>query len=180
MPKDMKLAISEAFLEMIRHGNVDKITVKSLIEECHVSRQTFYYHFQDILDVMEWSIQRETERLVEKSLKVGDIHSALLIFISFTVEGYQVLQKLLQSQRRREVEKFLIDSIETYLTAMAKLGDQNCAVNIADGKVLLRYNAGGLVGVLLEYAGKPDLDKERLASQLERILSGELLEWKQP
>ncbi len=84
MPKDMKLAISEAFLEMIRHGNVDKITVKSLIEECHVSRQTFYYHFQDILDVMEWSIQRETERLVEKSLKVGDIHSALLIFISFT------------------------------------------------------------------------------------------------
>lgn len=65
MPKDMKLAISEAFLEMIRHGNVDKITVKSLIEECHVSRQTFYYHFQDILDVMEWSIQRETERLVE-------------------------------------------------------------------------------------------------------------------
>ncbi len=59
------------------------------------------------------------------------------------------------------MEKFLIDSIETYLTAMAKLGDQNCAVNIADGKVLLRYNAWGLVGVLLEYAGKPDLDKER-------------------
>ena len=53
MPIDMKSVIAEAFKDMVRRGNADKITVKALIEECHISRQTFYYHFQDILDVME-------------------------------------------------------------------------------------------------------------------------------
>ena len=43
----------------------------------------------------------------------------------------------------------------------------------------MRYNAWGLVGVLLEYAGKPDLDQDRLASQLERIVSGEIAGWRE-
>lgn len=45
MPIDMKLVISGQFKELVRRGNVDKITVTALIEECHISRQTFYYHF---------------------------------------------------------------------------------------------------------------------------------------
>ena len=56
MPVDMKALIAETLQKMAQKGNIDKITVKSLIEECHISRQTFYYHFQDIMDVMEWSV----------------------------------------------------------------------------------------------------------------------------
>ena len=51
MPADMKEMIAETYARMIRQGDIDKITVKALIEECHISRQTFYYHFQDIMDV---------------------------------------------------------------------------------------------------------------------------------
>ena len=70
MPIDMKLVIAGQFKELVRRSNVDKITVKALIEECHISRQTFYYHFQDINDVMEWSVRRETEQLLRKSLEL--------------------------------------------------------------------------------------------------------------
>lgn len=38
--------------ENSQRKNVDKITVKALIDKCRISRQTFYYHFQDIMDVM--------------------------------------------------------------------------------------------------------------------------------
>ena len=73
MPIDMKLVISGQFKELVRRGNVDKITVTALIEECHISRQTFYYHFQDINDVMEWSVRRETEQLLRKSLELPQL-----------------------------------------------------------------------------------------------------------
>ena len=63
MPADMKKIIAETFLKMIQHKNIDKITVKALIEECHISRQTFYYHFQDIMDVLEWSLRQATQLL---------------------------------------------------------------------------------------------------------------------
>ena len=46
-----------------------------------------------------------------------------------------------------------------------------------DREVLVRYNVCGLVGVLLSFCGRPDLDQARLAAQLEKVLNGEMREW---
>lgn len=179
MPVDMKGIIADTFTRMVRRGNMDRITVKALIEECHISRQTFYYHFQDIMDVLEWSVRQDTRRLVEQSLKTEDMHSALRVFIAFAVDSYPMIQKMMNSQRRPEIEKIMIDSIGAYLSELVRHNQQDIPVNFADGEVLLRYNACGLAGVLLQYGGKSGLDQERLAQQLERILSAELLGWGQ-
>ena len=55
MPVQVKPMIAEAFIRLSKQKNIDKITVKDLVEACGISRQTFYYHFQDILEVIEWS-----------------------------------------------------------------------------------------------------------------------------
>ena len=62
MSTNMKNVIAETFFAMVKEKGVDKITVKDLVENCHISRQTFYYHFQDILDVVEWSARRGIQR----------------------------------------------------------------------------------------------------------------------
>lgn len=177
MAVDMKFVIAEAFKKLIQQGNVDKITVKALIDECHISRQTFYYHFQDIMDVMEWSVQQETHRLVDESLKMKDMHSALKMFISFIVEQFPTLQKLLNSQRRPQIEKLLVESMEIYLNELAKYQSNDVPIYYFDREILLHYNACGLVGTLLAFGGKPNLNKERLTTQLERIMTSQLEIW---
>ena len=54
MREDMKLVIADTFSKMLEKEDIDKITVTKLIGECHISRQTFYYHFRDIMDVLDW------------------------------------------------------------------------------------------------------------------------------
>lgn len=51
MPVDVKQVIAETFAGLLEHKNVEKITVKELVDACHISRQTFYYHFQDTMEV---------------------------------------------------------------------------------------------------------------------------------
>ena len=55
MPVNVKPMIAEAFLKLSKEKNIDKITVKDIVDTCGISRQSFYYHFQDILEVIEWS-----------------------------------------------------------------------------------------------------------------------------
>ena len=174
MPVDMKAMIAGTYLQLVQHGNVDKITVKALIDACHISRQTFYYHFRDIMDVLEWSIQRETARLVE------GMGQALKLFISFSVERFPLLRRLLDSQKRVQLEAIMLDAVERYLSEVAKQRPRDVPLRYGDREVLLRFTACGLVGVLLEYGRKPNMDQDLLAAQLERILSGELLGWRSP
>ena len=174
MPKEMKKIIAETYMELVRERDVDKITVKSLIDACHISRQTCYYHFQDIMDVLEWSARQSVQKLVEQSLQAEDIRSALHIFISFTVENYPTLHKLMESQKRGRIEKILLDAASAYLRELIRYRCPDLSVNFAELDVVLRFSACGLVGVLLHYGGKPRLDQERLTQQLGRILSGRL------
>ena len=120
MPVDTKAMIAGTYLQLVQHGNVDKITVKALIDACHISRQTFYYHFRDIMDVLEWSIQRETARLVEETLQVEGMGQALKLFISFSVERFPLLCRLLDSQKRVQLEAIMLDAVERYLSEVAK------------------------------------------------------------
>lgn len=48
-----KKAIMESFLRLAGKKSLDKITVRDIVDECGINRNTFYYHFQDIYAVME-------------------------------------------------------------------------------------------------------------------------------
>ena len=58
MPFDTKERIAQTVLELIRQQPVSKITVQRIMEESNMKRQSFYYHFKDIYDVLDWSVTR--------------------------------------------------------------------------------------------------------------------------
>ena len=94
MPLDVKAAVADALLELIRRKDADKITVKDLVEVCGISRQTFYYHFKDIVDVVEWAAQQGVQRLVRESLNAATPQEALGVFVDFAVESQPLVQRL--------------------------------------------------------------------------------------
>ena len=54
MAVDMKEMIAQAAGRLILEKKVKKLTVKDIVEECSITRQTFYYHFEDIPDLFRW------------------------------------------------------------------------------------------------------------------------------
>lgn len=48
--------IIETFNDMLERMPFDKITVTALIKECQISRNTFYYHYKDIYEVLDESL----------------------------------------------------------------------------------------------------------------------------
>lgn len=54
-----KSLIKKTFKEILTHKTLEKITVKEISEKCHINRQTFYYHFEDILDLTRYLYEQE-------------------------------------------------------------------------------------------------------------------------
>ena len=67
MRQTTKDAIAETLLDLLTDQNIEQITVKKLVEECGVNRQTFYYHFRDIYDLLEWALSRSIEEYLEEN-----------------------------------------------------------------------------------------------------------------
>ena len=63
----LKEKIADALIKLLETKTLDKITIKEIVEICNTSRQTFYYYFKDIYDIVEWIfLEKSTLILKEK------------------------------------------------------------------------------------------------------------------
>ena len=53
MAKFTKQAIMDGFIELSKQMPIDKITVKKVTDYIGITRNTFYYHYQDIYALLE-------------------------------------------------------------------------------------------------------------------------------
>ena len=46
-------AIQDTFLKLLSEQPFDKITVTQLVDECQITRRTFYYHYSDLYELLD-------------------------------------------------------------------------------------------------------------------------------
>lgn len=61
-----KKAIAYTFKDLLKEKSFSKITVNDIAKRCDINRQTFYYHFKDIRDLVEWICIEEVDRILDK------------------------------------------------------------------------------------------------------------------
>lgn len=59
---DTKDMIARAVETLLLEKKVKKLTVKDIVNECQITRQTFYYHFTDIPDLVRWVVLQKKKR----------------------------------------------------------------------------------------------------------------------
>ena len=100
MPVDMKAKIAQTLYELLKHKSLDKITVKELVDTCNISRQSFYYHFQDIYDLVRWMFQQEAVSLLRQHDGALLWQEGLLQLLRYIEENRAVCRCALQSLGR--------------------------------------------------------------------------------
>ncbi len=81
MAHGTKQALAAALVDLLNTTTLDKITVKDIVARAKVSRQTFYYHFNDVYQLLEWAFQARLRQLRELSGK--DWRSQLLAEVEY-------------------------------------------------------------------------------------------------
>ena len=54
MSQVTKRALEQSLKNLLLKKPLNKITINDIAEDCGINRMTFYYHFQDIYDLVEW------------------------------------------------------------------------------------------------------------------------------
>ncbi|WRK53802.1 TetR family transcriptional regulator [Coprobacillaceae bacterium CR2/5/TPMF4] len=62
-----ELVIAKAFWQLLEEKPYSKITVKNIVERCEINRNTFYYHFHDIPDLLDRILKRNANDIINKS-----------------------------------------------------------------------------------------------------------------
>ena len=109
MPPFTKRAIVDSFLKIAAKKSFDKITVRDIVDDCGVNRNTFYYYFQDIYAVVEELCENEVF-VVDEATETDVLTAFSGIFMrlsEFTLRYRRAVQNIYASMGRDGMEDYL-------------------------------------------------------------------------
>ena len=59
MSQVTKRALEASLKHLLLQKPLNKITINDIAEDCGINRMTFYYHFKDIYDLVEWCCEED-------------------------------------------------------------------------------------------------------------------------
>ena len=69
--------------------SLNKISVTDIIKDCNLNRKTFYYHFENIYDLLKWILEEEAIEVVKKFNMMIDYEEAILFVIDYIEKNSQ-------------------------------------------------------------------------------------------
>ncbi len=108
MRQTTKHVIAETLGELLDEHTLDEITVKKIVEKCQINRQTFYYHFYDIYDLLEWYLGESIESyLNSKPLPLDDWKEQERHIFRFFYENRRRVLHAYDQSHRKLYEQFI-------------------------------------------------------------------------
>ena len=91
-----KKLIAESFEVLMEKNPFEKITIRMITDQAGLIRPTFYNHFQDKYDLVEWIFCENIIREVESLLDHGMVQEAIKFLFTGIHRNRQFYSKLLQ------------------------------------------------------------------------------------
>ena len=170
-----KRAIIESFIRQLQTKPADKITVKDIVEDCGISRNTFYYHFKDIYEVLEEILHMQEERVIW-GLENGEIDEGnWREGMDRMMENQEMLYRIYRSTRGTEIRRYFSESAAVIFQHMVEVKARGIPATEKDKELIGRFYHHAFEGCMmdwLESGMKTPIAKE--LEHLGRLFDGDI------
>ena len=169
MSQVTKRALEASLKHLLLQKPLNKITINDIAEDCGINRMTFYYHFKDIYDLVEWSCQEDASRALAGKKTYETWQQGLLQIFQAVLDNKPFILNVYRSVSREQVENYLYRITYDLLEGKA----QGMSVRQEDKELIATLYKYLFVGLMLDWI-KGDMkgDPQVMVQKLELVIHG--------
>ena len=159
-----KQALEHALKSLLLKKPFHKITINDITEECGVSRMTFYYHFKDIYDLVEWSFIEDAARALEGKKSYDTWQEGFLNIFHAVLENKPFITNVYRSVSREQVELYLYKLVHDLI------------YNVVEDKAFIAdFYKYAFVGIMLDWIKNGMTEPpERIIERISILIQGDI------
>lgn len=151
MSKYTKNALGESLKKLLLKKPLNKITVTEIVEDCGVNRMTFYYHFHDIFDLLEWVCLKDAEREIEEQRSNSGWEESLLHIFSKILNNKAFVTNIYQSVSSDYLERYIYRVSEAIFIRIIEEHDPDSSLSDKDKMFIASYYKHAFLGIILNW-----------------------------
>lgn len=162
MSKFTQQAIIDTFLKMLACKSLDKITVKEIVNECGINRNTFYYYYKDIYDLLEDVVSTESKKIIEEDGNSKTFYDECMRAFDVMMKYKNALLHIYNSRSRSVIEKYLMAVTPNFIRRFVTLNSENIEINEKNIIFICDFYKYAVTGCTIEWirSGMPEEREE--------------------
>lgn len=171
-----KHALAQALKELMAQKPIEKITIHDLTERCGIRRQNFYYHFEDVYDLLRWMFQEEAVSLLQQHQGTLLWQEGLLQLFRYIEANRAVCLCALRSVGREHLKRFFQSDVHAIIHRTVEevgreIGAVRAGVTREDMDLMTHFYVVAFSGMLESWLlGEIDRTPEELVDFADRLL----------
>lgn len=173
MSQITKRALEASLKNMLLKKPLDKITINDIAEDCGISRMTFYYHFKDIYDLVEWSCAEDAAKALAGNKTYDTWQQGLLQIFEAVKENKPFIMNVYRSVSREQVEIYLYKVTYDLLLNVVNEEATGMHVREEDKAFVANFYKYAFVGLMLDWIrGDMQEDPNEIVKRLSLLMQG--------
>lgn len=151
MPNFTKRAIKESFWKLLNEQPLTQISVREIVEECGINRNSFYYHFQDIPSLIEEIVMDAANALIQQHPSITSIDEGVEAAFRFTLENKKAILHICNSVNRNIYEQYLMRICEYVVTTYFDTVFEKDIVSKSNRDIMILFTKCELFGLSIDW-----------------------------
>lgn len=175
MAPSTKELLGIALKDLMDKSPIDKITVKAIVEKCSVNRQTFYYHFKDIYDLLGWIYETAMETTLADNRTYNTWQQGFYHIFEYASENKNFVMHTYHSIAREHLNNYLYSLVYKLLINVVNEVAEGMNVSEKDKAFIANFYKHGFVGLMMEWIqGNMKEDPRDIIERLNKLISGDI------
>lgn len=149
-----KKALAEALKQLLTRKPINKITINDITEQCGISRMTFYYHFKDIYDLAEWTLEEATQQIIGENRYADNWQQGFLDLLKEVKDNQKLYMNVYRSMDREAIERYLLKKVEPLLMPVVEKEAAEMGISPEGKRVVAIFYTYAFIGVVLDWISK--------------------------
>ncbi len=175
MSQTTKWALEASLKNLLLQKPLNKITINDIAEDCGINRMTFYYHFKDIYDLVEWACIEDAAKALEGNKTYDTWQQGFLNIFNAVLENKPFIMNVYHSVSREQVELYLYKLTYDLLIGVVEEKASDMVVRDEDKKFIADFYKYAFVGIMLNWIknGMKD-DPQQIVDHLSILIHGDI------
>ena len=175
MSQTTKRALEASLKNLLLQKPLNKITINDIAEDCGINRMTFYYHFKDIYDLVEWACVEDAAKALEGNKTYDTWQQGFLNIFNAVLENKPFIMNVYHSVSREQVELYLYKLTYDLLIGVVEEKASDMVVRDEDKKFIADFYKYAFVGIMLNWIknGMKD-DPQQIVDHLSILIHGDI------
>ncbi|MBQ3841367.1 MAG: TetR/AcrR family transcriptional regulator [Ruminiclostridium sp.] len=156
-------AIKASALKLLNERTLNQITIKDIVEDCGINRNSFYYHFRDLPSLLEEMVMEQADNLISEYPSINSLEEALDAAISFAVNNRKAAMHIYNSVSRDIYEQYLWRVCEYVVSTYINNVFAGYDISEFDKEVIINFYKCACFGQVLDWQRngmKTDIKKQ--------------------